>query len=56
MPATTSTVGDFVRRVVQLMDEVFRAPGLITHAAASTCAACAGHTMPCLEGRRMADA
>lgn len=84
MSATTSTVGDFVRRVVdsllrggcrgkflcsrclvkltrdhldaryttrriaQLMDELFSAPGLITRAPTSTCAACAGSTVPCL--------
>jgi hypothetical protein len=30
------------------MEDVFRAPGRITHAAVSTCVACASRTVPCL--------
>ena len=36
------------REVVRAMDDVFRAPGRITHAAVSTCVACASSTRPCL--------
>lgn len=36
------------REVVRAMDDVFRAPGRITHALTSTCVACASRTMPCL--------
>jgi hypothetical protein len=30
------------------MDDVFSAPGRITHAPTSTCVACASSAMPCL--------
>jgi ferredoxin len=36
------------RDVARAMDDVFRAPGRITHALTSTCVACASRTMPCL--------
>jgi hypothetical protein len=36
------------REVARAMDDVFRAPGRITRAAASTCVACASSAMPCL--------
>ena len=36
------------REIAQMIDDVFGAPGSITHAPTSTCAACAGNTMPCL--------
>jgi hypothetical protein len=36
------------REVVRAMDDVFRAPGRITHALTSTCVACASRPMPCL--------
>lgn len=36
------------REVVRAMDDVFSAPGGITHAPTSTCVACASSTMPCL--------
>jgi ferredoxin len=36
------------REIAQMIADVFGAPGSITHARVSTCAACAGNTMPCL--------
>jgi hypothetical protein len=36
------------REITQAMDRIFSAPGLIGHVPSSTCAACAGKTMPCL--------
>jgi len=34
--------------IAQVMDEIFGAPGPITHAPASTCALCARKKIPCL--------
>jgi hypothetical protein len=36
------------REVARAMEDVFRAPGRITHAAVSTCVACASSTRPYL--------
>jgi ferredoxin len=36
------------REVAEVMDEIFKAPGSIVHASASTCAACARKKLPCL--------
>ena len=36
------------REIARAMEDVFRAPGRITHAAVSTCVACASRTRPCL--------
>jgi len=36
------------REIAEVMDEIFRAPGPITYAPASTCAACARKNLPCL--------
>jgi len=36
------------REIAQMIDDVFGAPGSITHARMSTCAACAETTIPCL--------
>jgi hypothetical protein len=36
------------REVVEVMEEIFMAPGPLTHAPASTCAACARKKVPCL--------
>jgi len=36
------------REVVEVMDEIFSAPGPLAHAPASTCAACARKKVPCL--------
>lgn len=36
------------REVAGAMDDVFRAPGPMTHVPTSTCVACASRTTPCL--------
>lgn len=36
------------REVAEVMGEIFKAPGSITHAPASTCAACGKKKLPCL--------
>ena len=36
------------REVVEVMEEIFVAPAPLTHAPASTCAACARKKIPCL--------
>jgi hypothetical protein len=36
------------REVVEVMEEIFVAPAPLTHAPASTCAACARKKVPCL--------
>jgi hypothetical protein len=36
------------REVVEVMDEIFSAPGALAHAPASTCAACGRKKVPCL--------
>ena len=36
------------REVVEVMEEIFVAPAPLTHAPASTCAACARKRVPCL--------
>lgn len=36
------------REVVEVMEEIFKAPGPLTHAPVSTCAACARKKLPCL--------
>jgi hypothetical protein len=36
------------REIVQVMEGIFSAPGLIAYTPASTCAACARKTTPCL--------
>jgi hypothetical protein len=36
------------REVVEVMEEIFVAPGPLTHDPASTCAACARKRVPCL--------
>ena len=36
------------REIARMIDDIFGAPGSITFAPTSTCAACAGNTMPCL--------
>ena len=36
------------RELAQMIADIFGAPGSITRAPTSTCAACSGSTMPCL--------
>ena len=36
------------REVVEVMEEMFKAPGALTRTPASTCAACARKKVPCL--------
>ena len=36
------------REVVEVMDEIFGAPGALVHVPACTCAACARKKVPCL--------